>query len=453
MDIGFEGFETSDFDVEVEELEVRRTKKFDRIWKWSKGGSVTFHVLDKNIAYFGSMDNYLYAVDVDTGKTMWRFRTGGGVFGTPSSVVNGMIAVGSFDAFLYLIDTRTGKELWRYKTGGPISVGPTLKEDGVYVGSKDGYVYSIGLDGILKWRFKTGDEVACGVTDYRNRILFGGFDGYFYCVDKDSGNELWRFKVGGEIIHDRPCPVHENIVYFGSFDNYLYALDVETGKEVWRFKAGKYGVDGPPSIYGDTLFFPSREGIVFAVSLEGKERWRFRAGGLIISVIIHEEKIYFTSEDGNLYVLSIEGKELWRFRFGEGGSYDFPSIYKNMILVGSMDCHFYAIDMNTQKEIWRVGTSSQTPSKAPPPHEEFSMELKKEARVEDEISESKYKSKKQKTVSLTDYHIESEYSATSDYKADTDYGTQWVAFEGVMECENIWTSGSKDLKPQTLMLN
>jgi outer membrane protein assembly factor BamB len=431
MSFDFGGFETADFDLELEDFEVKRKKKFDRIWQWSKGGSVTFHVLNKNIAYFGSMDSYLYAVDVHTGKTVWRFRTGGGVFGTPSYVINGMIAVGSFDGFLYLIDTHTGKEVWRFKTGGPISVGPTLTENSVYVSSKDGYIYSVGLDGILKWRFKTGDEIACGITNYRNRILFGGFDGYFYCINRDSGKETWRFKTGAEIVHDRPCPVHENIVYFGSFDNYLYAVNVETGKEIWRFKAGKYGVDGPPSIYGDMLFFPSREGIVFAVSLEGKEIWKFRAGGLIISIIIHEDKIYFTSEDGNMYVLSLEGKELWRFRFGEGGSYDFPSIYKNMILVGSMDCHFYAIDLNTGREIWRVATSSQARSTAPPPHEEFSIELKKETHIEDTMSEEKYKKKKEETVSLSDYKIESEYSTTSEYKQKSDYDVNWVIFEEI----------------------
>ncbi len=407
---------------------MKRSKKFDRIWKWSYGGSITFHVLDKNIAYFSSLDSYLYAVDVSIGKIVWQFKTDGGIMGTPSSVVNGMIAIGNFTGSLYLIDTKTGKEMWKFKTGDSISVGPTLTEDHVYVGSKDGYLYSLNLDGTLDWRFKTNDEVACGAIIHKDKILFGGFDGYFYCLSRE-GKEIWRFKTGAEVIHDRPCIVHNNIVYFGSLDNYLYALNTETGKELWRFKAGKFGMTGPPCLYNEMLFIPLREGMVIALNLEGKEIWKFKVNGLVISVTVNRDNIYFTSEDGNMYVLSTDGKELWRFRFGEGGSYDFPSIYENIILVGSMDCHFYAIDINTKKELWRTGTSSQLRSTAPPPHEEFTLEIKKETKVQDGISRENYKSKNEASVSLSDYKIETEYSTTSDYKTKSDYDVSMVIFE------------------------
>ncbi len=431
MGFGFGNFDSgfSDFDIDVEDFKVKRTKKFDRIWKWSEGGSITFHVLDKNIAYFSSLDGYLYAVDVIKGKTIWHFKTDDSIFGTPSAVIDGMIAVGNFSGSLYLIDTETGKEIWKFKTGGSISIGPTMTRDHIYVGSKDGYFYSIKLDGTLEWRFKTSDEVAYGAVTYKDKILFGGFDGYLYCLSKE-GEEIWRFRTGGEVIHDRPCLVHDGKVYFGSMDNYLYSLDIETGKEEWRFKTGKYGITGPPFLNNETLYVPIREGIVIAIDLEGKEMWRFKTSGLVISVVVHGDKIYFTSEDGNLYVLSKEGKELWRFKFGEGGSYDFPSIYGNMILVGSMDCHFYAIDMNTKEVLWRIRTSSQTRSTAPPPHDEFKMEIKRDTQIEDAVSEDKYKSKKEESISLSDYHVENEYASTSDYKTKSDYDVSMVIFEG-----------------------
>ncbi len=80
------------------------------------------------------------------------------------------------------------------------------------------------------------------------------------------------------------------------------------------------------------------------------------------------------------------------------------------------------------------------------------MEVKKETHTEDAVSEEKYKSKKEEeTVSLSDYHITSEYSSGSEYKQKSDYDTSFVMFEGVMECEELWTSDLKALSPQSLM--
>jgi len=77
MDIGFETFESgfTDLDVDVEDVEFKRIKKFDRIWKFSEGGSICYHVIHENIIYFGAMDGYVYAIDFKTREVLWRFKT------------------------------------------------------------------------------------------------------------------------------------------------------------------------------------------------------------------------------------------------------------------------------------------------------------------------------------------------------------------------------------------
>ncbi len=83
----------------------------------------------------------------------------------------------------------------------------------------------------------------------------------------------------------------------------------------------------------------------------------------------------------------------------------------------------------------------------------FKVEIKKETHIEEAVKESKYKKKKEETVSLSDYHVESEYSSETEYKTKSDYDVQWVLFEGILEGEEIWISGSRDLKPRTLTQN
>ncbi len=65
-----------EFLTEISEVVVRKTKKFDRMWRVRGGGSIDQRpLLHNGIIYFGAFDGYLYAVDARTGKEIWRFAT------------------------------------------------------------------------------------------------------------------------------------------------------------------------------------------------------------------------------------------------------------------------------------------------------------------------------------------------------------------------------------------
>jgi outer membrane protein assembly factor BamB len=55
------------------------------------------------IVFFGSWDNYLYAVDVKTGQEKWKFKTDGEVFTSPA-VADGIVFFGSKDNYLYALE-------------------------------------------------------------------------------------------------------------------------------------------------------------------------------------------------------------------------------------------------------------------------------------------------------------------------------------------------------------
>ncbi len=112
----------------------------------------------------------------------------------------------------------------------------------------------------------------------------------------------------------------------------------------------------------------------------------------------------------------------------------------------------YLADPETGEEIWRFQTSTNKPALLPEPFECFELEVKKDTGVEEAVEGEKYKKKKEEeSVSLSDYHVTSEYSSESEYKQKSDYDTTFVMFEGIMEEESIWISDSKGLNPQILM--
>jgi eukaryotic-like serine/threonine-protein kinase len=62
-------------------------------------------------------------------------------------VANGVVYVGSEDHSLYALDAQSGKLLWSYKTGNYILTSPAVVNGVVYIGSGDGRLYAFHLPG------------------------------------------------------------------------------------------------------------------------------------------------------------------------------------------------------------------------------------------------------------------------------------------------------------------
>jgi outer membrane protein assembly factor BamB len=439
MDFGFQGFEASGFDVDIEEVEVKRVKRFERLWRIGEGGSVSYTRIHEGVIYFGAADNYFYAVDAETGKELWRFKTGGIITGR-AEIFDEMVFFTSFDQNCYALNRKTGSEIWRFRANNEIFEGPVHGDGLLVFGTKGGHIHAIDAkSGKEKWTFKTGDDILAGATIHDGRVFIGSCDKNFYCIDVHTGKEIWRFKTGDLIHSDMPSPILGNMIFIGSFDCNLYCLDYRSGREVWRFRTGKYGISEPPLLYKNVLYLGTRDGILFSISLEGKELWRYKAGGLITKPMAFNDRLYFGSEDGYFRCMDVKGNEIWRFNT-EGKMWDIPSYWNGRIIFGTWSCNVHNLDAETGEEFWRFTTSNITPSSLLPPYEAFSTEIKRETRMEEFTGESKYKEKKEETVSLSDYHVESEYSSESEYKQKSDYDTSFVIFEGVMEGEELWTS-------------
>ncbi len=437
MEIDFGGF--GEFTAKTDNLEIKKTKKYDRIWKVGKGGSICFHNAHENYIYYGSMDSYLYKVDCTTGEIIWTFKAGNSILCKPSEVFKGKIYFGSYDQRIYAVDFETGKEVWRFQTAGKIGTNhPVIYQGRVYIGTQDSFFYCLDAEtGKLIWKFKTGDEIACTATVHEGKVFIGSFDGYYYCLNADSGNEIWRFKTGDNIQIDESSPLLNGMVFVTSFDNFLRALDVNTGAEVWRFKTGKYGNSSIPKILNGVLYMGTRDGFFYAISPEGKELWRFKTGGQVLGFGFHDNRIYITSEDAHVYCLSVQGENLWTYKSG-GPLFDFPTFYDNKLFLGSWDCHMYAINLSTKKESWRLATSSLTPAPVPPQNESYEFEIKKSADIIDTVgSEEKYAGSME-TLNLSEYGAKSEYASKSEYTHKSEYTTEFVIFEG---CMNIGVAG------------
>jgi outer membrane protein assembly factor BamB len=152
----------------------------------------------------------------------WKFKTNGKVFSSPA-ISNGIAYIGSEDHSLYAIDTKTGKRIWEYCTGGAVHSSPSVNKNVVCFGSYDGYYYALNArTGKLLWKFKTGGEKKVGAK------------GLWTMQPKDEYmDDLYDFFLSSPIFS-----ANASTVYFGSSDGKLYAVSAATGKLKWSFKTG-----------------------------------------------------------------------------------------------------------------------------------------------------------------------------------------------------------------------
>lgn len=418
-----------EFSIEIGEYEVKKIKKFDRLWRIGEGGSVDQQPLVyKGRVYFGSMNHNVYCVDAMTGKLIWKFRTRDrvGVISSPI-VYKNMIYIGSFDHFMYALDADTGELAWKFETRGEILSVACAAEGAVYFTSRDHNIYALTWDkGELLWKFRAQEEMQSSPTVFEDKVFFSSYDQNLYCADRRTGRISWKFHTQGELLNSPYFLIHNRVIHFGSLDGYLYAVNVDSGTLKWKRMMSNYGAMPVPDMNKGILYQCGRDGTLFALTLDGEFIWSFRKNIILGHPEVHEDRIYVTSEDKNFYCVSMEGKELWKFTT-EGPVWWKPSFLGNIVYFGSYDCNLYAVDIRTRKLVWKFRCPG-TPSYLPPLHDDFEVRLKipKEV-VSEEVGAKRY------DVGIADegessdfyksritYQISTQYQSKGKYQIDSD---------------------------------
>ena len=194
------------------------------IWSFDAGAPIRSQPwITEDQIIFGSETGEVVGLDLG-GSPRWRFRARRGVTSSPV-VYDGVAYFGSNDWHVYAIDVKTGYSIWRFKTQKPVWSSPCIDPDSksLFIGSVDGSLYALDIEnGKERWRFNTENQITSSPAYANGAVYFGGIDGNVYCVDAKTGKQRWIFATEGPI-PSSPY-VAENVVYIGSSDHYIYAL-------------------------------------------------------------------------------------------------------------------------------------------------------------------------------------------------------------------------------------
>ncbi|MDI6781084.1 MAG: PQQ-binding-like beta-propeller repeat protein [bacterium] len=343
-------------------------------------------LLQKSIQYSLSQEEF-------APRLKWSFQTGQGIRNS-SAVLSqdGKMFLCSTDGKVYCLKSDTGEQLWAYETLKSIVSSPVLDNDTIYVGSRDGYLYSLTTDGRLRWKYYAGDSIESSPTVHNGVIYVISISGDIYALLTDSAIK-WRIRLKG-MGFSSPVIGFDGKIFVGvngdQETSAVYAIS-EWGKIMWKYpvvygirSAAGVGYDG--SIYvgvkdknGDNLYSFSEtgelkwkystsgwinqsimvgpDGGIFVVSNEptgtskiyrinavGQCDWSRQIGWIYSAAAIDSSGMVYIGGKETIYALSRDGEIVWAYT-ADSRIASSPAISKDgIVYFGCMDGKIYALE-------------------------------------------------------------------------------------------------------------
>lgn len=128
----------------------------DTFFKVAEGVVATPAILD-GVAYVGSVNGRMGALDISDGTVVWEVSLDGPIYS--SAAVADAVFVTTAAGTAYALDPETGTEIWETPLGDASYASPLLATDLVVVTSEAGIVFGLDpVDGAVMWQVSIGNK-------------------------------------------------------------------------------------------------------------------------------------------------------------------------------------------------------------------------------------------------------------------------------------------------------
>jgi outer membrane protein assembly factor BamB len=326
------------------------------------------------MVYELNKDGHLYALDVDTGDLVWKYKGPGPlIFPGNAVVADGKIYATTGQTASYTgytsesefacLDAYTGQLIWKlpieafapresvavaygnlYLIPGDVTTSVDVESGEEYatidqvwaIGTRPWPMWrhdpahsATGQSGpanlTSRWNFTTGGAVISSPSVADGRVYVGSHDKNIYCLNARTGSLIWKFNTS-ERIKSSPAIV-DGKVYVGPDDGYVYCLDADDGSLIWSTYAGGYiqvnfaaapALRSSPTVVGGKVYVGSLDTNVYCLDADdGNVDWTYKTEGYITSSpAVVDGAVYIISEEpesGALYKLdAADGSFIWK---------------------------------------------------------------------------------------------------------------------------------------------
>lgn len=241
-------------------------------WKWvstKSSPTLAYNISVTNqadVAYpvprctlFIGSHSTLFAINADTGETIWTFRAEGVIDSTPA-VDERRVYFGTNNNIVYALNRYTGRGIWKFEAKGPVISSPAVGEKFLIAASLDGVIYSLYKEtGELVWTLPTEGRIQSSPAYYRGCIYIGS--GMQLLKLNEGGRVIWTARTLGDTISS-PA-LSSGRVYIGSSKTEsasIFCFDDRSGRRIW---SQWMDVESSPSLAYWSLIVPSLDGNIY----------------------------------------------------------------------------------------------------------------------------------------------------------------------------------------------
>ena len=220
-------------------------------WKFATGKPIRAQPTVLGVSVYVSSDSgYLYRLKLATGAEQWRAniaseappriptnqqKTRWDRYGSSVVADTEHVYVASRDKNLYALDIKSGRELWRVPAGDIMTATPVLYGNLLIFAAFDGKVRAVSAsDGAPRWTYDAKLAIAGDVVLASDRVLVGSRSYDLIAIDAKTGKEMWKHYFWFSWI-ESPPNVYHNVIYTGSSDaTNVYSLSLANGSVFWK---------------------------------------------------------------------------------------------------------------------------------------------------------------------------------------------------------------------------
>ncbi|MGE5227964.1 MAG: PQQ-binding-like beta-propeller repeat protein [Planctomycetaceae bacterium] len=201
--------------------------------------------VDGDLAFVGTNDGTVAAVDLATGQTRWTGSAGGALV-TPLAVGDGLVVAGvvgsrSTGASVVALKETDGTRAWSYAAPrtAVVAGSPSLGAGTAYVAFSDNTVRAIALaDGSERWSARmNGFVLGSPPAVAGDAVIAADVRGEVYRFDAATGARVWDFALNQSVFRTAPVVIGSSVLVTTT-DGDLVAFDLQAGTLVSRTSAG-----------------------------------------------------------------------------------------------------------------------------------------------------------------------------------------------------------------------
>ncbi|GAL11241.1 outer membrane protein YfgL lipoprotein component of the protein assembly complex [Vibrio astriarenae] len=232
----------------------------------------------------------------------------------------------------------------------------------LFIGSENGEVIALdGETGEELWRTGVEGEVLAAPIAESNLIIVHTARGMLIALAQDSGEQRWAISMDVPNLtlrgDSRPASVSGG-VFWGTANGRLAAAIVENGQLIWQQPIGMpqgateidrlVDVDASPIILGSTLYIVGFNGNLVSVDLRsGQPIWK-RPYSSANDIATDNRTIFLATDKDHLVAVDARsGTELWVNDQLEHRLLTAPTIIERYLVVGDTEGYLYWIDRET----------------------------------------------------------------------------------------------------------